>query len=97
MSATTLDNRIAEIVKTLDGSITGSSITDEFWLVEHEAVAILRRALIEQDRLTRHACAEAVLAIAAIPETETNLGARIVLKAMCQDASQACLKAQALD
>ena len=53
----------------------------------------IERALRYQDRDTRHACAEAVNALA---NAETNESVRIIVNAICHRAHNACMNVRAI-
>lgn len=56
----------------------------------------VRLALLEQDRDTRHACADAVNAIAAESTISGSESLNLVVTAFCQRAHAACINAQAI-
>jgi hypothetical protein len=55
--------------------------------------AAIRLALKEQDRDTRHACAEAVLGVGA---GETNISIRLITDAVCTRAHAVCMNTHAV-
>lgn len=80
--------RVERILKRCESALTPGQLAALAEIVEYE--------LRQQDRDTRHACAEAVLAIAQEPTISGSEPIKLVITAFCQRAHTAVMNTQAV-